>query len=398
MGSERGQATIDYVALIAVVAIVLGLAVVAAPLGAPGIVNAVTGQIRHALCVVGGGPCPDARAKPCVVASRRDLHHFAVSLLIVRLDHDRYVLREAMSDGTVRLTVARSGAAGLEGGVGAVARVLVQGRKVGTADELRAAAQLTLGRGTVYVARDEHEATAFMAAIRDGRAPGPAREVFYDGGVRALAQAGIGSGWLEGMAANTLGARRDRRTGELTVGLSTGGAGWGGLTSALVGPAAAAESATGLALTLDRRRRPIELSLTATGMISGGVLPLALQRGLGRTYAAEATTKMTGRRWELGVRLDLRDPQVRANWARFRAHPTSAGAIRALAETVRDRAYLDARAYGIDTSADGVAAGIAGGVRIGGEYDHVVDRARLLGASSRPPAGLWERRVDCVAA
>jgi hypothetical protein len=37
-------------------------------------------------------------------------------------------------------------------------------------------------------------------------------------------------------------------------------------------------------------------------------------------------------------------------------------------------------------------------VRIGGEYDHVVDRARLLGASSRPPAGLWERRVDCVAA
>ena len=175
MCSERGQATIDYVALIAVVAIVLGLAVGVAPVGAAGIVNAVTGQIRHALCVVGGGPCPGRRSKPCVVSSRRDLRHYSVSLLIVRLDHDRWVLREAMSDGTVRLTVARSGAAGLEGAFGASARVSVDGRRVGAANEARASAQLALARGTVYVARDEREAGTFMRAIatvahRDRRA------------------------------------------------------------------------------------------------------------------------------------------------------------------------------------------------------------------------------------
>jgi len=394
MRSANGQATIDYVALIAVVAIVLGLAIAVAPVGAPGIVNAVTGQIRHALCVVGGGSCPNPRAKPCVVASRRDLHHFAVSLLIVRLDHDRYVLRETMSDGTVRLTVARSGAAGLGGGFGAGARVSMKGQGVAVAEEVRAAAQLSLGHGTVYVARDEREAKAFMRAISDGRTPAPAREVFVDGGLRALAEGGIGSAWLEGAAATTIGTRRDRSTGQVTVGLSASGGGWGGLITAIGGPAGAGDLGVNLGLTLDRRRRPVELSLSAAGTLSGGVIPPLLKHALGSASAAD----MAGRRWELGARLDLRDPLVRATWARVRANPANAAALRALAETIRDRAYLDVRAYRTDNSATGVSAGVGVGVRVGGEYDHVVDQARLLAASSRPPAGLWERRLDCVPA
>jgi len=398
MRSESGQATIDYVALIAVVAIVLGLAVGVAPVGAAGIVNAVTGQIRHALCVVGGGPCPQWRSKPCVVASRRDLHHFSVSLLIVRLDHDRWVLREAMSDGTVRLTVARSGAAGLEGAFGARARVSVNGRRVGAADEARVSALLSLARGTVYVARDEREASAYMRAIRDGRPPGPAREVFYDGGLRALGEAGLGSAWVDGAAGATLGARRDRRTGEVTVGLGAGGSVWGGLTAALLGPAAATDGSATVGLTLDRRRRPIELSISAGGTMGGGALPLAVAKALREAKARGATADMAGRRWELGARLDLRDPLVRETWARVRANPANRAAIGALARTIRDRAHLDVRTYRTDASADGAAVAIAGGVRVGGEYDHAIDRARLLAASSRPPGGLWERRLDCVPA
>lgn len=398
MRSTSGQATIDYVALIGVLAIVFGLAVGVAPVGAAGIVNAVTGQMRHALCVVGGGPCTEPRTKPCVVASRRDLHHFAVSVVLVRLDHDRHVLRETMSDGTVRLTVARSGAAGVESGVGAAARVSVNGRRVGTADELRGAAQLTLGTGTVYVARDEREAKAFMRAIEGGRSPGPAREVFYDGGVRALAEAGIAGAWLEGAVAGTLGTRRDRRTGEVTIGLSAAGTGWGGLTSAFFGPAGAADRTTTLGLTLDRRRRPAELSLLASGTISGGALPVALRRALGSAGPGGATADMAGRRWEFAARLDLRDPLVAATWTRFRESPTSAAAAGALAKTIRQRAYLDVRTYRTDSSMTGATAALAAGVRLGGEYDHATDRARLLTASSRPPAGLWERRLDCVPA
>ncbi|MEA2194568.1 MAG: hypothetical protein QOG42_1002 [Solirubrobacteraceae bacterium] len=396
MRSTSGQATIDYVALGVVVAVVFGLALGLATEGAAGIVNAVVGQIRHALCVVSGGPCADPRSKPCTVASTRDHRHFAVNLFVVRLDDDRSVLREQLSDRTVRLTVVGGGAAGLEGGVGATARVSVKGRPIGATDELRAGAQLTLGSGRVYVARDAREADAFMRAIRDGRSPAPAREVFYDGGVRGLAAAGVGSAWIEGLAQNTIGARRDRRTGEVTVALNAGGSGWGAVTAALGGPTAAADRTTTLGLTLDRHRRATELSLSAAGTIAAGAsLPATWTRALG----GEATVgAMAGRRWELGARLNLLDPVVRATWARFRRHPASPGAIRALVSAIRERAYLDLRTYRTDSVANGIAGGLAAGGRIGGEYDHTVDRARLLAASSRPPAGLWERRLDCVPA
>ena len=399
MRSTDGQATVDYVALIAVLALVFGLALGVAPAGAAGIVNAVTGQIRHALCLVGGGRCTQPRAKPCTVASTRDLRHFAVSLFVVRLDYDRYVLREQMSDGTVRLTVARGGALGAELAVGATARLHADGRRVGTKDELRAAAQASLGTGRVYVARGEREARVFMRAIRDGRAPAAPREVFYDGGVRGLAQAGIGNAWLEGLSGTTIGVRRDRRTGDEMVTLNAGASGWAAVTTVLGGPVGAADRATTLGLTLDRRRRPTELSLSAGGTIAAGVaLPVALKRVLRGARGAGGFGEVGGRRWELAARLDLRDPVVQARWARFRRAPTSAAAIRALGETIRDRAYIDVRAYRTGSTARGGEAGIAGGVRVGGEYDHIVDEARLLTASSRPPAGLWERRLDCVAA
>ena len=150
-------------------------------------------------------------------------------------------------------------------------------------------------------------------------------------------------------------------------------------------------------MTLDRRRRPIELSIGGSGAFSAGVPP-ALQKVLGRAYASGSAADMAGRRWELGARLDLRDPLVRAAWARFRAASTSRAAIASLAQAIRDRAYLDVRVYATDNSATGAAAGIAEGVTLGGEYDRVTERARLLTASSRPPAGLWERRLDCAAA
>ena len=399
MRSTSGQATIDYVAVVAVLAIVFGLAVGVAPAGATGIVNAVTGQIRHALCLVGGGPCADLRSKPCTVASTRDLHHFAVKILIVRIDHDRFVLREEMSDGTVRLTVARSGALGVGVGVGASAQVSVGESPAGTKNELEAAAQLSGGFGKVYVARDEREARAFMQALRDGRAPAPPREVSYEAGVRGLAEAGIASAWLEGLSGTTVGVRRDRRTGETTLTLNSGAAGFGALSTALGLPAGAADRTAMLGLTLDRDRRPTELSLSAGATLAAGAaLPFALKRALVGTNGHASLGDVDGRRWEATARLSLHDPVVAAAWQRFRGHPTSGDVIRALGEAIRERAYLDVRVFRTGSTASGGAVGVAAGVRLGGEYDHIVDEARLIGASSRPPAGLWERRYDCVAA
>ncbi|MDP1848013.1 MAG: hypothetical protein Q8K79_09490 [Solirubrobacteraceae bacterium] len=398
MRSDGGQATIDYVALVAVLAIVFGLALGVAPAGAAGIVNAVTGQIRLALCRVGGGPCADPRSKPCTVASTRELHHFAVSALLLRIDHDRSVLREEMSDGTVRLTVARSAAFGVTFGAGAAARAAVGGRRLGAGGELLAAAQGTLGRAKVYVARDEQEADAFIRALRDGREPAPPREVQYEGGVRALGEAGLGGVAIEGLSGTALGVRRDRETGDTTLTLNAGAAGWGAITTAF-GLAGTADRATTFGLTLDRDRRPTELSASAGGTIAAGAaLPLALKRALRGGTGGASVGALDGRRWELNARLSLLDPAVRATWERVRRDPTSVAAIRALGEAIRDRAHLDVRTYRTSATASGAAAGVAGGVRFAGEYDHVVDEARLLSASARPPAGLWERRIDCVPA
>jgi hypothetical protein len=399
MRSTRGQATVDYVALIALLAIVFVAALAAASGGAPGIVNAVAGQIQHALCVVGGGPCTDLTRRPCTVATSRDAHHVAINILLLRLDHDRYVLRERMSDGTVRLTVARSGGAGAEVGVGARVGATAKGRQVGAMDEARGGLQGVLGSGRVFVARDAREADAFMRAIRDGRSPAAPREVFVEGGIRGTGSLGIGASLagasLEGFAGTMIGARRDRRTGDVTLALTAGAAGWGAVTVALGGPAGTADRATTLGLTLDRHRRPVELSLATGGTLAAGAsLPPGLAGALGGGSVWSARTG--GRRWELTARLDLRDPVVAATWADVRHDPSSGDAIRALGETIRDRARLDVRAYRTDSTASGAAAGISDGVRVGGAFDHTIDSSRLLAAASRPPGGLWEQRLDCV--
>ena len=401
MRCSRGQATTDYVALVAVVAVLLASGFALAGGAGPGIVNAVAGQIRHALCVVAGGPCPDLRSRPCTVASTRDAHHLAVNLVLVRIDRDRYVLREELSDGTIRLTVARSGGLGAEAGVGGHASATAGGRVIGFRDELRAGGQLVLGSGRVYVARDEREAAAVMRAIRDGATPpAPEREVFVEGGVRGLATIGAGSSLagasLRALATTTAGGRRDRRSGDLTLTVNGGGAGWSAITAALGGPVGTAERATTLGVTLDRRGRAIELSLSAAGALAAGAaLPPGLSRALGSATAL--SVEGGGRRWELAARLDLRDPLVATAWRRFRADPASPAAIGLLGAAIRDRAHVDVRAYRTDSTSDGAAAGIAAGVQVGGEFDHTVERSRLLAARSRPAGGLWEQRFDCVA-
>ncbi len=405
MRSERGQATVDYVAIVAVLAIVFGAALASAAVGAPGIVNAVAGQFRHALCLVGGGRCPEWRSKPCSVATTRDASHVAVTVVLLRFDRDTYVLRERMSDGTVRLTVAKTRGLGLESGFGGGARITIRGRAIGAVDEARVAAQLVGTTGKTYVAQDERQADALMRAIRAGVAPSEPREEFKQGGVRALGNVGIGSSAaglaLEGLAGTMIGYRRDRSSGNVTLTLDAGRNGWGALSVGLAGPAGAVNGSATFGLTLDRERRPIALSVSATGSGSlGAMLPLRATSTLREATARAGgfSGSLRGRRWELGARLDLRDPVAAAAWARFRRGPASAGAIGALGAAIGDQAQLDVRTYRTAGTSGGGGAGIALGVRLGVDLEHADDRSTLIAAASRPPAGLWEPRIDCVRA
>jgi hypothetical protein len=404
---QRGQATIDYVALIAVLALLLGAAPAIALAGAPGVTNAVVGQLRRALCVVSGGACPAEPRQPCVVASQRDAEHVAVSIAIVRADEDRYILRERLSDGTVRLTLAQRSGAGVEAAVGARMRLKLKGRTIGFDREAHGAVEGVLGHGEVYVAHDDREADEILRAIggrglRIGRGPRP-REIFVEGGVRGLGRLGVGgqaAGMsLDGIADAILGARRDQRSGQVTVSLGGELFGWALLTAVMTGPSGALDRQVGLGLTLDRRHRLIALSLTASGILAdGSALPPALAGPLGIGAADDATVAMTGRRWELGARVDLRDPDVAAAWSAFRHDPQNPAAIRALGALLRTEAYLDVRSYAVRSESGGVAAGLALGLELGGELDRTTDRSQLLSAATRPPGGLWEPRMDCVSA
>jgi hypothetical protein len=403
--AEAGQATVDYVAVVALLAVLLAAAAAVAAVGAPGVANAVVGGLRQALCVVSGAPCPPPARRPCTVASTRELRHVALSVALVRLDDDRIVLRERLSDGTVRLTLAQRAGGGVEVGVGARARLDVGGRPLGVRREARAGVQGVLGHGSVFVARDEREADALLRALRRPEGGGggpPAHEIFVEGGVRGLGRVdGAGrrvGGQLEGVADAMLGARRDRRSGELTISLAAGTAGAALVAIAVGGNAGALDGQTVLGLTLDRRRRPVELALSATGTVAAGVvLPVGVARPLELTADPAAAVKAAGRRWELTARASLLDPAVAAAWRAFRREPGSRAAIRALGERLRSHARVDVRSLGIDSASEGVGLAVGVGLRFGGEIERTVDRARLLAAATRPPRGLWEPRLDCVA-
>lgn len=408
MRQEGGQATIDYLALIAALAILLVGAAAVISGGAPGVANAVLVQVRHALCIVTGGGCAVERLLPCVVASERDARHVAVTVLFARLDGDRYILREKMSDGTVRLTLAHRGGGGVELGIGSRLRAALKGRVFGLEDEARAGAEGVLGYGEVFVARDDREAGEILRSIRrrvplaGGRGPDPS-ERFVDGGTRGLGRLGVGGpatgASVEGLAESIVSVRRDESSGEVTITLNAGSSGWALLNAFMSGPSGLMDRQVSFTVTLDRDRRPTVLGLSASGTLAAGAaLPTGLAGPLGVRDSGDAQFNLTGRRWDVAARLDLRDPEVAAAWAAFRHDPTSAGAIRELAAQLRTRSILDVRSYAVSTESDGAAAGLGAGPRVGGEIDHTTDRARLVAAATRSPGGLWERRTDCVAA
>lgn len=119
--SVSGQASADYVALLAVVGCVLAgtLAVAAVPALAP----AVSATIRHGICLVAGGVCTPGEARaaglePCLVHARGDRERFAATALVLRLGRGDELLVERRSDGTAAVSFIDGRRAGLEAAIG----------------------------------------------------------------------------------------------------------------------------------------------------------------------------------------------------------------------------------------------------------------------------------------
>src|SRR5438034_6888794 len=106
-----GQAAVEYIAIVALVAIVFAIAG-AFTLQGRVIAAATVGQLRRGLCIVEGHDCADPH-EPCSVSSRGSGNDMNVDVALVRLGGGSFALIDRRSDGKVAVTVTDH----LDGGI-----------------------------------------------------------------------------------------------------------------------------------------------------------------------------------------------------------------------------------------------------------------------------------------
>ena len=116
-----GQASAEYVALLAVVcAVVAGAAAVGS---VPPIAAQVARQVKHGICLVAGGICTPGEARaaglgPCLVRVRTDRERLGGRVLVVKVGRGDSFLVQRRSDGTAAVSFADGGAVGASFGLG----------------------------------------------------------------------------------------------------------------------------------------------------------------------------------------------------------------------------------------------------------------------------------------
>lgn len=429
---EAGQASVEYLGVVLLVlAVMLGLL-----LAVPPVRDALASRLRGAVCALTAS-CRTAppRLAACVTDTTSDDRSLGLTLASVRVGERRSLLVERRSDGTVDVTVLDGADAGLLAGVGVQGKVALGRLAIGLGGDLEAAALLQVDHARTYSFGDAGEATAFLERVRKDRralsglvvqAPASGlvwrllgrdrrrwlpRHEYVRAGVRGEAGAGGGAGRAGGIDLSAqfrgaLGGRIDHRTGQLTLLYALDPR----LAATLdVGPlsgSAVREQSRVVAVSLDRRRRPLELAVTTSGSIAHGG-QLAGVAGLLRGSEVDEAD-LVGRRVEVRATLDLRDPE---NWAVTKAFlasrvpgpPSMARDVqrRAAAEDLRrrlaDDAQVDVRAYRTTSSSKGVDAQLGLGVAAGGTYLVTGATGRLERARTRlAHGGPWLDRPDCL--
>lgn len=384
--STSGQASIEYVAVVALVALVF-VAVGGFVLDGRAIAAATVAQIERGLCIVGGRDCPEVHP-PCAISSRGTADDWHVDIAVVRIGGGKSAIVEHMSDGRILVTLADHVDVGATGGFGAG---LELGDKLAIGGEVRAAALAGLGHGATYEVADDRTAGELITTMRRERTdPG-----FWQG-LQALAprvsapvsryrqldltgsaNLGVLSGAVGG------GAREDLVTGRRTFYLK------GSVSLDAEGSAASAGGAGEgkLAVTLDRRGNPVDLMVLGAGNLHvSSDLPGLLQPVAGHLPSGAA------RSWQVEAHLDLTRPgRARAVLGSL-THPSE------LVRMVLDEGTVQANTYA--TGEDRVALGghAKVGIALGGEISHTTSSRRLVSSMEHTRDGFWVPRHDCLMA
>ena len=116
-----GQASAEYVALLAVVcAVVAGAAAVGS---VPPIAAQVASAVKHGICLVAGGICTPREARaaglaPCLVHARAERERLGGRVLVVKLGRGDSLLVQRRSDGSASVSFADGGSVGASVGLG----------------------------------------------------------------------------------------------------------------------------------------------------------------------------------------------------------------------------------------------------------------------------------------
>jgi len=375
---ERGQASLEYVAVAGLVALVL--AVGAAVSDASAIPRALASHVHRALCLVSGGDClGPGGPRPCVVRARERASERRVKAWLARLGDGRAVLVEERSDGTAAVTVTDMGEA-------------VGGPRLPKLLSARLGARLSAGRR--WVVPDAEAARTLVAGLERDRLPGIdlGRELvgFLRGGGEGERFVRFGT---RGEAAATLprlglgrvdaglaeGLRVDGRSGRRTIELRSEGAAFAQLRTPLAGVTGHAARELAVEAELTREGEPLSLTLRLTGDVHGAIKG----RGSG------------GGRVEADVRLDLTDPRARSLATAFfdRARDGDAEALDAAAALGRHlsrHARIDVRRYAT-THGERRDGRLLGTV----ETVEASETAVLVDAAGYEPGIGWSPRFDC---
>jgi hypothetical protein len=375
---SAGQASLEYVAVIAFVAALLAAAGPAA--GAGGIPRAVAHGIRVGICIVASDVCSPGEARaaglgPCPLASRMDGLEGGVTVFSVDLGARGTLTVTHQSDGTVTAALATSRRAGLSGGLGASASAGPLAFDFGAS--ATAGLRVTAGRGWTFP--DERRAHAFLHGLPLSLARTPASWMSAEDAADLSGTVGIAAG--------------DEQAAVDLVGASAGG------EAALGVRVSAAHEVT----------RYVRTAVDAPEL----TFPLFASQGGGRTqWLVEYTRTPAGprevvfRHAEAGDagnrvtetigRLDLRDAANRAVAEPLaRGVPTPAEA-RAVLRRIREAGVTERYTSSVADTSSEVSASVKLGLKLAVSGARIHVRKRLVAAGAWTGGSGERERFDCL--
>jgi hypothetical protein len=389
--SDEGQAVVEYVGLLAVLAVVLAIAV-AVRVEPSSIASAVDRAFARGICVVRGGSC-DADQQPCVVASDKRSRERHVNLVVASIGKDRYLLRERRSDGSIAITDFRALRGRLGGSKGGAIRFA--GIELG--GEMSVSLLARHGSGETYVVGSQAEADRLQRALTagEGGLPQPS-ERFGETATRRDYGAGAALGGQEAAGAGFHARDRDgmrvAADGSRTVTYEHG-QGWD--ASVLGLPVADGDHRESYAVRFDPGGRALELIVSVGGQLVGtGDLPPSVAAA-----SASLLARPAGQRtYVVEAHLDLGDPvsaAIARDFVEQVRHPKiRVGSVLGPAQRLRDQlrreGTIEARSFAVERETSGNPETIGIGTSASRE------RLTLLAGLWRGNDGGGGRRDDCL--